>query len=240
MPLTASGGQTNKKAAEAEPGPVYATYPPQFVYGSRILLMQKYWLDKIMASDKTMEIRHMRYRPGIYFLGCKGKIYGWIKVGETIEIATVASWKELMPRHQWTLDRLPYKATYGLPIEDIGLCEGSYQHNQGAQGLVVNKTADSASLPADPLLSSQVPPGHEEPMLSEEDEAETEIQHQHVPMVNGPASLGEIPLEAMGAFGFGMEENSQCECDDDSVVPWSQVATTRGFAGFPQLPFGAA
>ena len=50
--------------------------------GERILISKSSEsLKMILDGAKTSEVRGVNYRPGRYLLGCTGRIYGWVYLG---------------------------------------------------------------------------------------------------------------------------------------------------------------
>ena len=103
-------------------------------YSSSLLVLQE-WLDKILDGSKTMEVRSRRLKGGIYYLGCKGVLYGQALLGDAVHIDNPAKMKALKKKHLLG-DVLPYKTTYGLPILGVRKLHCKYQHKRGAIGLI--------------------------------------------------------------------------------------------------------
>ena len=106
--------------------------------GDRILVLRPVWLDLILAGDKTMEIRSSPLRPGKYFLGCKQRILAVAHLGHPRRITTIEQWVELRPLHCVMSDELPYKRTFGLPIDSLHRVSAAipYAHPRGAVSVV--------------------------------------------------------------------------------------------------------
>ena len=107
--------------------------------GDKILVMKRYWMDLLLRGDKTLEIRNRRLKPGLYFLGHKGQVYGSVVVGEGFRISTAEEWNALRPQHRVPEKSLPYKNTFGLPVRRHETLTKTlpYQHPRGAIGLVI-------------------------------------------------------------------------------------------------------
>ena len=113
------------------------THPQTPQPGDRILVLKKQWLDMILAEEKTMEIRGCNFRPGSYYLGCRGEITGVIELGVGDLLDTEEQWVQLRPRHRVPGSR-PYKKTWGLPIQRVAKMDNiSYHHPRGAIGIVI-------------------------------------------------------------------------------------------------------
>ena len=104
----------------------------------RILVVHPHWIRLIISGEKTLEIRARNLSPGKYWLGNRGIIYGLVQLGPGILIDSVEAWKELRQRHRVEAHQLPYKKTYGLPIQRARRVRRrvSYKHPRGAIGLV--------------------------------------------------------------------------------------------------------
>ena len=105
--------------------------------GGRILILKWPWLELILSSAKTMEIRGVAFRKGRYYLGFKKNIYGWVCFGDAIRIANVEQWNELRHRHRVPSPQLPYKKTFGSPILSVqSLSPIPFKHPRGAIAIV--------------------------------------------------------------------------------------------------------
>ena len=105
--------------------------------GDRILVVRPHWIRLILSGEKTLEIRARNLSPGKYWLGTRGVIYGRVKLGPGILIESIPAWTELRHRHRVEAHQLPYKNTYGLPIQHARRVKRiSYSHPRGAIGLV--------------------------------------------------------------------------------------------------------
>ena len=107
-------------------------------HGDRILVVRPHWIRLIVSGEKRLEIRARKLSPGKYWLGSQGVIYGRVKLGPGILIDSVEAWKKLRQRHRVEAHQLPYKKTYGLPIQRARRVRRrvSYKHPRGAIGLV--------------------------------------------------------------------------------------------------------
>ena len=75
-----------------------------------------------------------------FLLGCRGKIYARAIYGEPLRIQTMDQFGNLRPMHRITSgSKLPYKRTYGLPIEHLTIFSEPYMYTapRGAVGIVV-------------------------------------------------------------------------------------------------------
>ena len=105
--------------------------------GDRILVLKKHWLDKILAGVKTVELRHIRLKPGRCFLGHKSLIYGVAYLGDAELVPTMAEFRARFEEHRVDVDRLPYKTTWAIPMNKVRKTPPwSYVHNKGAVGVV--------------------------------------------------------------------------------------------------------
>ena len=105
--------------------------------GDRILVLKKLWLDKILAGAKTLELRHLRLKPGRCFLGSKSKIYGEAHLGDAELLLTTAQFRARYAEHRLDSDSLPYKKTWAIPLIKVRKTPPwSYVHPTGAVGIV--------------------------------------------------------------------------------------------------------
>ena len=109
--------------------------------GDRVLIVKPHWLQLILSGEKSMEIRGTAYRPGKYLLGHRGHILAVAHLGTPIRISTTEQWLTLQPQHRVMQNDLPYKNTFGLPIESA--CPVSpvpFRHPRGAVNIVKYRT----------------------------------------------------------------------------------------------------
>lgn len=106
--------------------------------GERILILREEWLERILSGEKTLEVRGTRLREGDIWLGCRSRIFGKARLGAAFAIKTKRKWTSLRPRHLVANATLPYKTTWGLPLQSIiRLREcAPYVHCRGAIGIV--------------------------------------------------------------------------------------------------------
>ena len=108
----------------------------------RILVLKKEWLALILTKQKTLEIRNRRFKGGIWWLGCKGKIYGYAYLGDAMQIFDEREWQEAREKHHMQIAKPPYPKTYGMPILKVMRTPHiKYAHPQGAIGVVRFKAA---------------------------------------------------------------------------------------------------
>ena len=79
---------------------------------SVILLMKRLYWDRIIAGEKTLEIRCKLYKPKRYFVGGRGEIWGTIVLGQGQVIETDDEWHTLAGSKTRICDvyRRPYLA----------------------------------------------------------------------------------------------------------------------------------
>ena len=105
--------------------------------GDRILVLRPHWLNLILEDEKDLEIRGRNLASGLYWLGCRGTIYGYCFLGSSILIDSAEDWRGLRFRHRIETDDLPYKTTFGLPIRQCHrVTPTPYEHPRGAIGIV--------------------------------------------------------------------------------------------------------
>ena len=86
---------------------------------SVILVMKRLSWDRIIAGEKTLEIRFKPLKPKRYLVGREGEIWGTLVVGPVLVIQTDEEWRALLPSHCWHVDKRPYKKTYALTLGKI-------------------------------------------------------------------------------------------------------------------------
>ena len=123
----------------AWPATPWGLTPDIPLVGARVLVLRQPYLDLILWGQKTIEIRHWRMRPGIYYLGHKGQIYGVVEIGVATKVQSMPEWRLMEPQHRWlNLSSLPYKATWANPILQYRpVPVVPFTHNRGAIGVVV-------------------------------------------------------------------------------------------------------
>ena len=105
--------------------------------GDRILVVRPQWIRLILSGEKTLEIRPRNLSPAKYWLGSRGIINGLVQLGPGTLIASIQAWTELRSHHRVESGQLPYKKTYGLPIQHARRVRRvPYKHPRGAIGLV--------------------------------------------------------------------------------------------------------
>ena len=104
---------------------------------TKILILKKHWLDRILSGEKTLEIRGAPLKSGTYYLGCKKTIYAVATTGPPIAIATVDQWDSLRSQHRVESAEPPYAKTFGLPILHVQRVNRMpFAHPRGAIGIV--------------------------------------------------------------------------------------------------------
>ena len=114
--------------------------PPE--NGQRILIFKNVRLiEQILTKEKSMEIRGTHYKPGRWLLGCKGIVHGSARFGPAVLIESPLQFERYRPRHLWAFplgvfDKLPYKTTYGFPIDHVQKMNLPFSHRPGAVSVV--------------------------------------------------------------------------------------------------------
>ena len=106
--------------------------------GERILILRAEWLERILSGEKTLEIRGARLREGDVWLGCRSNVLGKARLGPAVAIRTKEDWVALRPRHLVANAALPYKSTWGLPLQAVVRFRDAvpFKHRRGAIGIV--------------------------------------------------------------------------------------------------------
>ena len=76
------------------------------MHGDKILVIRPYWLDLILAGEKTLEIRGTPYRPGRYFLGYNKQVLAVAQLGNPLRIVSAEHWVSLQSQHRVVTDTL--------------------------------------------------------------------------------------------------------------------------------------
>ena len=100
--------------ATCEPMRVMEPYAPPAL--SVILVMKRLSWDRIVAGEKTLEIKNQPLKPKRYLVGRGGELWGTLVVGPVLVIRTDEEWRALLPLHCWHVDKRPYKKTYALML----------------------------------------------------------------------------------------------------------------------------
>ncbi len=107
--------------------------------GERILISKSgESLKMILDGQKTSEVRGVNYRPGRYLLGCAGRIYGWMHLGNGRLVESKLAWERCRNSHRMLDERPPYPKTYVFAIRRVHRMRPpiTFQHPRGAIGIV--------------------------------------------------------------------------------------------------------
>ena len=107
-------------------------------FGERILILRAEWLERILDGTKTLEIRGARLREGDVWLGSRCVVSGKARLGPAVRIMTEQEWAILRPQHLVPDLVLPYKTTWGLPLQSVTRLRDAapFLHRRGAIGIV--------------------------------------------------------------------------------------------------------
>ena len=107
-------------------------------FGERILVLRREWLQQILDGRKTLEIRGARLREGDVWLGSRCAVFGKARLGSAVPICTEQEWAALRPQHLVAGAALPYKTTWGLPLQSVMRLRDDvpFLHHRGAIGIV--------------------------------------------------------------------------------------------------------
>ena len=78
-----------------------------------------HWLLRILLKEKTLEVRGTRFAGKTYLLGCRGKIFARATFGSPVRIETLEQWRDLRNMHRVPGNKLPYRRTWGLPLQEL-------------------------------------------------------------------------------------------------------------------------
>ena len=129
-----------RQAARSTQGAM-AAHPPE--NGERIMVFRGHWLLRILLKEKTLEVRGTRYAGKTYLLGCRGKIFARATFGEPVRISTLEQWRGLRSMHRVPGNELPYKKTWGLPLQELIAFRQPYDYTarRGAVGIAIFRGA---------------------------------------------------------------------------------------------------
>ena len=99
--------------------------------------MLDYFADPVreFRAGTALEIRGAPYKKKTFLLGCKGSIVARCEFGEPIHIKTVAQWNKLRPQHRVPgTKKLPYKKTFGLPVQRLTQFQSPYEYRRCLYG----------------------------------------------------------------------------------------------------------
>ena len=139
--MSASSSSVDRSATGASVSVMEPYTPPA---ESVILLMKRLYWDRIIAGEKTLEIREQRLRSKRYLVGRGGELWGTLVVGPVSVIRTDEEWRALLPLHCWHVDKRPYKKTYALmlcKIESFTTSIG-YAIRRGASSITKYRAPD--------------------------------------------------------------------------------------------------
>ena len=169
--------------------------------GDRILIIKPKYLQMIFSGEKNVEIRGVRYKPGIFFVGYNSMIYGYIRTGEAVRIENLAEFNAMLPRHHWNAPSMPYKNTWAIPILHVEEFQHPipFYHAKGAIGIVRYRKS------ANDILSDEAKP-------TQRDDADSELDN----------SLHDSNREkpAVEAVGCGKLKTAK-RCTKDAGCLWT-------------------
>ena len=109
---------------------------PQPQPGDSILVFNEYWMRRVLSGVKTAEVRHQPLKKKTWWIGRGGFITGCATVTNVEHVTDLARWRELLPRHHWDINKLPYKRTYVNTLEQVGRVNPVPYRKKGAIGIV--------------------------------------------------------------------------------------------------------
>ncbi|CAE7458353.1 unnamed protein product [Symbiodinium necroappetens] len=88
--------------------------------GDRVLRFQRHWLDLVLAGTKTAEIRRDRTSSGCAWMGCSGRVWGRIHIGDAARLSSLEELRATHGQHRVEATELPYGArTYLWPLSGL-------------------------------------------------------------------------------------------------------------------------
>lgn len=122
--------------------------------GETFLLMQPVYQELLLSGSKTLEIRPCRLRSGVWFLGNRGSISGYVVIGEAaFKIGTDEQWQALANQHRVASETRMYAKTncWANPVVAAARLSApvTYVTHRGAIGFCKFETPLAAKRPAD-------------------------------------------------------------------------------------------
>ncbi|MBI24700.1 MAG: hypothetical protein CMN05_14085 [Roseibacillus sp.] len=107
--------------------------------GDRIMIFKPESLALVLQGKKTMDARKVNYKPGRYFLGCDGRIFGVASLQRALVVESARTWARLREHHRSLESSAPYSPkTYLFHISVLKkLPQVSFHHPQGAVNIVL-------------------------------------------------------------------------------------------------------
>ena len=97
--------------------PLGADVPPR--PGDRVLLLEQYWLNKLLDGSKTLEVRGTPTAAGGAWLSAQGRIQAWACIGDAVRAHTFDEFASEVGRHGVHTNDLPYQRTWFWPITSL-------------------------------------------------------------------------------------------------------------------------
>ena len=88
--------------------------------GDRVLRFQRHWLDLVLEGTKTAELRRDRTTSGCAWMGCGGRVWGRIHIGDAARLSSMEELRATRGQHRVEATELPYGArTYLWPLSGL-------------------------------------------------------------------------------------------------------------------------
>ena len=114
---------TSRKKNKEAPAKIPDTWTLGPKENDRILVLKEYWLNKVKAGEKCLEVRGTTTRPGGCWLASKGKIHAWALFGQPYRCESLSHFESLAGQHRLEgaslVAELPYKRTWLWPMERV-------------------------------------------------------------------------------------------------------------------------
>ena len=109
------------------------TMKPQV--GETFMLLKPKFQDLIFEGSKTLENRHQRFSPGLWFVGHSKVISGLVVLGDAFEVASDSDWRALVAEHCVDHPTRMYATTWAHPVTQARRIKPvAYKHHVGAIG----------------------------------------------------------------------------------------------------------
>ena len=85
-----------------------------------MLHFQRHWLDLVLDGTKTAELRRDRTTSGCAWMGCGGRVWGRIRIGDAARLSSMEELRATRGQHRVEATELPYGArTYLWPLSGL-------------------------------------------------------------------------------------------------------------------------
>ena len=76
-----------------------------------MLRFQRHWLDLVLEGTKTVELRRDRTTSGCAWMGCGGRVWGRVHIGDAARLSSMEELRATRGQHRVEATELPYGST---------------------------------------------------------------------------------------------------------------------------------